>query len=277
MGLRINTNMPSLTAQRSAKLTNKDLVNTYQHLASGDRITQSSDDAAGLAISESLKGQIRGMRQVGRNSQDAISMVQVGEGGLVEIGNNLVRLRELAIQAASDNVGERERGFLDLEYQQLLSEMERVAQSTEFGSVKMLNGSGQSMDFQVGIHNEASIDRISFDAGQVNATTDSLGVAGLNIANKDDAQNSLAVVDTAVEKVAGYRAVFGSVASRLHSTVSQTEIATENLSAANSRIRDADYAEETSKLANLNVRSNASVAVMAAANISNQSALRLLS
>jgi flagellin len=276
MGLRINTNVTALRAQRDTKVSGRELSNTFEHLSSGERITKSADDAAGLAVSESLKGQIRGLGQAARNAQDAISLVQVGEGGLVEIGNNLTRLRELAIQAASDNVGERERGFLNLETQQLLAEMQRTAESTEFGSVRLLDGSGQNMEFQVGIHNNDFQDRIGFDAGRVNAQLDTLGVSGLAIDTKEAARASLDQVDNAVNMVAGFRAEFGAVQSRLQSTMNMQEISHENLSAANSRIRDADYGYETGKLTSANIRQQASTAVMAQANHTNDVALRLL-
>jgi len=162
MGLRISTNMPALNAQRNLKTSQDSISNSYAQLASGSRINKSADDAAGLAISENLKAQIRSSRQAHRNASDGISMVQVAEGGLNEIGNIIVRLRELGIQASSDTIGDRERGFINKEVDQLKTEMQRIADVTTWGSTKLLDGSTPQYDFQVGINNNENEDKISF-------------------------------------------------------------------------------------------------------------------
>jgi len=154
MGLRINTNVASLSAQRSLGITNRNLNDNLRKLSSGERVTRSGDDAAGLAISENLKSQIRGLRQAKRNANDAISLLQVAEGGMNEISNIIVRLRELSVQAASDTIGETERGYSDIEFQNLKEEVQRIAESTEFNGIKLLNGTGDQLEFQVGIKND---------------------------------------------------------------------------------------------------------------------------
>lgn len=276
MGLRIATNIPALNAHKNLYGLGNDQATTMARLSSGFRINKSSDDAAGLAISENLKAQIRGFKQANRNANDGISLVQVAEGGLSEVTNMLVRLRELAVQAASDTVGERERGFVDIEYQQLKQEIERIAQTTEFNGTPLLNGLGGQLDIQVGVNNNQFNDRITFNAEESDSTLMSMGLVEQSVATKLQAQNSLAVMDDAINFVNGMRAGFGALQNRLQ-TVSQTLMTSdENYSAANSRIRDTDVAEESSKLAKNNVLMQAATAILAQANQQNQLALKLL-
>lgn len=275
MGFRINTNVPSLSAQRSVGQTNRELEGSLQKLSSGTRINKASDDAAGLAISEKMKAEIRSARQADRNANDGISMVQVAEGGLNETQNILTRLRELAIQSASDTVGDTERGFTNMEYQNLVQELNRISQTTEFNGTKLLNGEGGKLDFQIGT--KAGEDHmISYDAGFVNATAGELGIEGLNVASKEDAQSSLAVMDKAIEKTSGQRAFLGALQNRLTSTSNNLQVSVENLSAANSRIRDVDYAEETAKQAKNSILQSAGTSVLAQANMSGQNAMKLI-
>jgi len=203
-------------------------------------------------------------------------MVQVAEGGLNETSNILVRMRELAIQAASDTVGDSERGMANLEYQQLKSEMERISQVTEFNGKKLLNGDADRYEFQVGTKGDEFENRIAFEAGQLNSGIESLGVGSLEIASKDGAQGSLEAVDTAIDRVSGQRAVLGSLQNRLVSTTNNLQTSVENMSAANSRIRDVDYAEETAKQARNQIISSAGTSVLAQANMSSQAALKLI-
>lgn len=276
MGLRIATNVPALNAHKHLYSVGNQQSTAMARLASGARINQASDDAAGLAISENMKAQIRGFRQANRNANDGISLVQIAEGGLNEISSMLTRLRELAIQAASDTIGENERQFTDLEYQQLKEEIERVALTTQFNGVPLLNGQGGIFDIQVGVQNDQFNDRISFDSSIANATLDNLGVADLTISDKFSAQESLAFVDEALMMVNGARAHLGSFQSRLQSTSSNLSIAEENLTAANSRIRDADIAAESSNLAKSSILMQAATAVLGQANTQPQLALKLL-
>ena len=234
------------------------------------------DDAAGLAISEGFKAQIRGMKQAERNSQDGISLVQVAEGGLTEISSICLRLRELAVQAASDTIGANERKFLNLEYDALLSEVDRISNSTEFNRVSLLNGSGGQIDVQVGTGNNPSIDRITFDASSTNVGTTALGLNLTNVLDKNSAQGALNFIDKAIQGVSAIRADFGAIQNRLQSTVNNAAISIENISAANSRIRDADIAEESAEFTKQNILSQAGTAVLSQANNSGAGALQLL-
>lgn len=276
MALRIATNVASLNAQKNLTGTQRGMHSSLAKLSSGYRINQAADDAAGLAISENLKGQIRGMKQANRNANDGVSLIQVAEGGLNEIGSIIVRLRELAVQAASDTIGDTERQFLDVEYQQLKSEIQRISESTTFNGRDLLNGTGGIVDVQVGIHNDAFKDRISFNSSAANSSLEALGLTAESVASKEQAQMSIDVADRAQVSVNSMRANFGALQNRLTSTISNLDIAHENLSAANSRVRDVDVAEETANLTRNNILMQAGVSVLGQANTSQQMALKLL-
>ena len=276
MGLRISTNVASLNAQKNLGVTQRAQNQSLARLSSGMRINQASDDAAGLAISENLRAQIRGLRQAQRNANDGISLVQVAEGGLNEVSNMTIRLRELAVQAASDTIGQTERSFLDVEYQQLKSEIQRIAEVTTFNGRDLLNGTGGILDIQVGTHNDVFKDRISFNASAANASLEALGMATESLASKESAQTSIEVVDRALISVNAIRANFGAMQNRLTSTSNNIGVSDENLSAANSRIRDADVAAESSELARNNILMQAGVSVLSQANAASQVALKLL-
>ncbi len=276
MGMRINTNVASIAAQRSLKNVGSQKMESTSKLSSGTRINKAADDAAGLAISEKLKAEIRSTQQAVRNANDGISFVQVAEGGLNETQSMLTRLRELAIQASSDTVGDQERQFSDLEYQQLKSEIERISKSTNYNGTHLLDGSGGTLDFQIGTGNDGGVDRISYKADNINSSSSSLGVDGLEVATKGGAQESLAVVDAAIMKVSGQRAELGALQNRLQSTTNNLEVSAENMSASNSRIRDLDYANETANNAKLSILEAAGTAVLAQANLSSQGALKLV-
>jgi flagellin len=276
MGFRINTNVASLQAQTSLTKVSRESQESLSKLSSGSRITKSADDAAGLAISEKMKAEIRSAQQANRNANDGISMVQVAEGGLNESSNILTRMRELAIQSSSDTVGDSERGMANLEYQQLKSEIDRISSVTEFNGKKLLNGEGDSYEFQIGTKGDEFEDRIALESKELDSGTESLGVGSLDIGSKTNAQESLSVVDSAIEKVSSKRAVLGSVQNRLISTTNNLQTFTENMSAANSRIRDVDYADETAKQARNSIISAANTTVLAQANMSSQAALKLI-
>lgn len=276
MGMRIATNIPALNVQRNLYGLNIDMGTTMARLSSGYRINKASDDAAGLAISENLKAQIRGFKQANRNANDGISLVQVAEGGLSEVTSMLTRLRELAVQSASDTIGDRERAYVDIEYQQLKEEIDRVAQTTQFNGTPLLNGQGGLLDIQIGVNNVEFQDRITYDAKSSNASVQAMNLLEQNVAGKIEARNSLSVLDDAINYVNGIRANLGAVQNRLQ-TVSQTlQTTDENFSAANSRIRDTDIAEESSRLARNNVLLQAATAVLGQANTQQQLALKLL-
>jgi flagellin len=276
MGFRINTNIASISAQRSLGVSNRESEGVLSKLSSGTRITKASDDAAGLAISEKMKANIRSMKQADRNANDGISMVQTAEGGLNEVSSILTRMRELAMQTSSDTVGDVERGMTNLEYQNLKLELERISQVTEFNGKKLLNGEGDKYDFQIGVNNDSFEDRISYNAGQANSRLENLGVAELDVGTKEGSQESLASLDSAIEKVSGQRAYLGAIQNRLTSTSNNLQTSTENLSAANSRIRDLDYADATAQKAKIDILNAAGTSVLAQANMNSQNALKLI-
>ena len=276
MGLRINTNVASINAQRNLQSSQAKQAETLSKMSSGERITKAADDAAGLAISENLKAQVRGLRQANRNANDGISMVQTAEGGLNEVSSMLVRLRELSVQASSDTIGEKERGFLDVEFQQLKSEIQRISEVTQYNGTKLLDGTGDKLDFQIGIHNSEFQDRIAYDAGKANASLDSLGINSEGVGGKESAQASLGVIDESINHVNSIRADLGALQNRLGSTINNLSVYEENLSASNSRIRDADIAKETAELAKQSIMNQAGVSVLAQANNQTATALKLL-
>lgn len=276
MGLRINTNVASLNAQRNLRLTRNALDSTLEKLSSGQRINRAGDDAAGLAISENLKAQIRGLKQAERNAQDGVSLVQIAEGGLQEISNIMIRLRELAVQAASDTIGPTERKFLNVEFEQLTSEIDRIASSTEFNRVPLLNGTGAVFDIQIGTRNDPISDRLTFDASSADVNVAALGLNLASVADKISAQNSLSAIDQAIISVSAIRADFGALQNRLQSTINNIAVSVENLSSANSRVRDTDIAAETAELTKNNILMNAGTSVLAQANQSTASALSLI-
>lgn len=276
MGIRISTNVSAINAQRTMQTSQRQIGKSMEQLSSGSRINKAADDAAGLAISENLKSQIRSLSQASRNSNDGISMVQTAEGGLNEISNILTRMRELGVQAASDTVGEVERGMLDKEVQQLKAESQRITQTTRFGTTKLLDGSGDKYDFQVGINNDPESDRISFNAGETDASVSALGIDGFDFSTKEGAQEALAMVDKAQTQVNGYRANLGALQNRLTSTVDNLGVQHENISAANSRIRDTDVAQASAETTRNQVLLQANTSVLSQANQLPNLALKLI-
>lgn len=276
MSMRVATNTSAINAMRTLSINNKNISKALEELASGSRINKAADDAAGLAISESFRGHIRSAVQAKRNANDGISMVQTAEGGLAEIGNMVIRLRELGIQAASDTVGADERSFINTEVQQLKNEMQRIAETTSWGTTKLLNGSTPQFDFQVGIFNDDFADRISFDSSNNVATLDALGLASLDFTEKIGAQTGLSDLDAAQVEVNRVRANLGAIQNRLNNTVSNLGSMEENLSAAKSRIRDTDVAQATADLTSAQVLMQANTATLAQANQKNSLALQLL-
>ena len=276
MGLRINTNPASLNAQRNLKGTRTSLNQSLARLSSGERINRAGDDAAGLAISENLKAQIRGLNQAERNAEDGISLVQIAEGALSEVSKILIRLRELGVQAASDTIGTTERKFLNVEFSQLLEEVDRITNSTEFNNVPLLNGTGTVFDIQIGTRNDPISDRLTFDASGVDANIAALGLNLASVADKISAQNSLSFIDQAIISVSGIRADFGALQNRLQSIINNISVSVENLAAANSRIRDTEIAAETAELTKNQILVSAGTSVVAQANASVKSALNLI-
>jgi flagellin len=306
MGLRIRTNIQSLTAQRNLLDSTNKTSQHMQRLASGYRINKAADDAAGLAIAESLKADLRSMAQARRNANDGVSLLQVAEGGLDEINNIMTRLRELSTQAASDTIGSRERQYLNLEFMQLKDEVDRIAISTEFNGTRLLVGNApmdpqimaehnySPLEIQVGkdyLSGPDSLDApnpvniIRFDFRGIVALTggeNGLGIGstqdpeGSKVDTKVSAQTSIATLDDAITKVSSYRAFLGSMQNRLISTDRNLAIGMENLSAAKSRIQDADFAYETAEYTQASILQQAGVSVLSQANQMPQVVLKLL-
>lgn len=276
MSMRVATNISAINAQRTLSKNDLKINNSYERLASGNRINKAADDAAGLAISESLHAQIRSASQAKRNTQDGISLIQTAEGGLNEIGNMIIRLRELGIQAASDTIGADERGFINAEVNQLKEEIQRISDTTKWGTTNLLDGNTPQFDFQVGIFNNDAADRITFDSTGNVATLDALGLAALDFSEKLGAQSGLEELDSAQTEVNRIRANLGAIQNRLVNTASNLGSMEENLSAAKSRISDTDVAAETAELTRNQILMQANTATLAQANQKNTLALQLL-
>lgn len=284
MAITVNTNVASMNAQRNLGRTQKSLMGNLGRLSTGLRINTAADDAAGLAISEKLKSQVRSLSQAERNANDGVSLLQTAEGAMNEASGILTRMRELAVQSANGTLGSTERGFLNDEVSALSSELDRIGSVTEFNGTKLLEGgtTGTSFSFQVGL-GATSNDSISAtikgvkaaDIGVVTGGSVS-SLAGIDISTATGAQNALAVIDQAITDVSSRRADLGSVQNRLNVTISNLGSARENLSAANSRIRDVDVASETADMTRNNILMQAGVSVLAQANQSPQVALALL-
>jgi len=277
MGLRIRTNVASQAVRKTLTKADRVAGDSYEKLASGKRITKSADDAAGLGIAKKMEAEVRGYRMAQRNASAGISLVQVAEGGLNEATNIMTRMRELSIQAASDTVGEKERGYLNLEYEQLLEEADRITKTTTFSGKELLTGQSENgtMDFHVGAYGGED-NKISFDADATDATVENLGISGTNIATKEDASDNLNKIDDAIDTVSGFRANFGAIQSRLQSTISNLDTMSVNTEAARSQIEDVDVAAETAKLASTNVMKQAGISTLSQANNLPNNALRLI-
>jgi flagellin len=305
MGLRIASNVQALTAQRNLNATTEANNASMEKLASGFRINKAADDSAGLAISEKLKADIRGINMARRNANDGVSLIQTAEGGLNEVGNILGRLRELAVQSSSDTIGDTERGFLNKEFSQLKNEITRIAKSTEYNGTLLIGGeldgadpdlaarsNGYPLEIQIGKNYFASVDSkdqaapvnvLRIDLQDINSTVGENGLnlgeapdEGAQVGNKEAAQSSIGMLDNAITKISGYRSTLGALQNRLNSAMSNLSVQAENANAANSRIRDTDFADESAKLTQTNILKQSGVAVLSQANQTPQLALRLL-
>jgi flagellin len=284
MAITVNTNVASLNAQRNLNHTQQRLTGNFARLSTGLRINSAADDAAGLGISEKLKSQVRSMSQAERNSQDGISLLQTAEGAMNEVSGVLTRMRELAVQSATDTMGATERGFLDQEFEALSAELDRIAEVTEFNGKQLLAGgtTGTTFNFQVGI-GATTNDRIgitingtkSADLGRVTGGAVS-SVAGIDLSTVTGARNALDVLDQAITDVSSRRADVGAVQNRLNVTIANLSSTRQNLSAANSRIRDVDVASESADLTRNNILMQAGTSILAQANQQPQIALSLI-
>jgi flagellin len=277
MGMRISTNVAAINAQRVMSGNTRELQKTMNQLSTGSRITKAGDDAAGLAISENLKSTIRSYGQASRNANDGISMISTAEQSMGEVSNILTRIRELGIQSASDTVGDQERGFIQKEVAAMKSEVQRIAETTSFGSRKLLDGTGGVYDIHVGTSSNERTDWIAYDSSITNVTAGALGVSDLDFTTKEGARAGLTALDTAQNTVNGSRAGLGAMQNRLTSAVDVIGTMTESMSAANSRIRDADIAQSTADMARSSVLLQGNVSILAQANQTPQMALKLMS
>lgn len=274
MGLRVNTNIASINAQRSVAGVTSRLQGNFQRLSTGLRISGAADDAAGLAISERLRAQIRSLGQASRNANDGISLVQVGEGALNEVSNILVRLRELGVQAANGASSSTDKDTLQEEFSSLVNEINRIGQSTEFNGIKLLDGSSSAVSFQVGINTTPGVDVLNISLTAALST--SLGLSTLDIGSAGNTSLAINAIDTAINSVSSLRGRFGALQNRLQSTIANLGVAYESLSAAESRIRDVDVAFETAELTRNSILQQASISILSQANAQPQAALSLL-
>lgn len=274
MGLRINTNLASLAAQRTMGRTQRDLERVAKQLATGDRFSDMTEGAGDFAIAEHLKAQIKGQRAAQMNAENAQSFVQIAEGGLNEQNNILIRMRELAVQSASDTFSDEDRGYINNEFQQLAQEVDRIAQTTRYGSNNLLAGGSKSYDFQVGTFGTPN-DVVRFES-DANTTASALGVDGSSVEDKSDARDMLETLDEALSKVASARSKFGAVQSRLDSVINNSQTQVENLSAAHSRIADTDLAAASSEFTKHQIMTQFQTAVLAQANNYPTFALKML-
>ena len=274
MGLRINTNIAAMTAQRALGAVSDRLATNYKRLATGLRITSAADDAAGLAISERLRAQVRSLDQARRNAMDGISLVQTAEGALNEVGNILLRLRELGVQAANGSVSSQDRRTLDEEFQQLVDEIDRIGRGTEWNGIRLLDGSASTVGFQIGSGTNDAFDRLSAQLSPVLAT--GLALDGIGVTNAGAANTAMSAIDNAIDSVSKVRGRFGAMQNRLESTIRNLANQAENLTAAESRIRDVDIARETAELAKNQLLQQAAISILAQANTQPQLVLRLL-
>ncbi|OFZ17865.1 MAG: hypothetical protein A2Z20_05810 [Bdellovibrionales bacterium RBG_16_40_8] len=274
MSLRINSNIASITAQRFLSKNQRQVEDSFKALASGTRLSTPKNDAAGFAISELLRAQVAGNEQSSKNAKTAVAFIQTAEGGLNEQNNILIRMRELAVNSASDSIGEKERGFVDEEFQLLIAEFDRIAKSTRFGSKTLLMGSGEEFSFQVGPYaGEENIIKFKLDS---DTRSSSVGIDGANIADQDDALDALENIDEAIMHVSGARARLGGVQSRFQFAIDNIDSQRQNVEEARSIIADVDVAEETSKLARAQVLQEAGLSVLTQANAYPRKLMRLI-
>jgi len=271
--MSIKTNISSLDAQKNLMGTENDLNNSLAKLSSGFRITKAQDDAAGLAIAVNLAAQIKSYNQSVRNANDALNVVQTADSALNEAQDILTRLRELASQSASSGVSNTERGYIQNEVDGLISEIDRIANATEFNGVALLN-TNAALTFQVGIRNVAANDQIVVTTSS--ATVANLGLSVLSLSTITSAQGALGIIDTAMQSISSTRATLGAQGNRMEKAIAAATSAAVAISAAESRIRDVDVAEETSNMSRSQVLLQAGVSVLAQANQLPQVALKLL-
>ena len=275
MALTVNTNIAAVKSMTNLNRANRSLAGSFERISSGLRITKAADDAAGLGVAESLDAQGISARQAMRNTNDGISVIQTAEGATNEVANIVKRMRELAVQSSSETLASTERAYVQNEYLSLESEVERIAQVTEFNGLALSDGTNSTLDVQVGIMNSAN-DRIAITLGDLRVTTLGIDSGSIDMSTAAGAQSAITTLDTALDTLNGYRSDYGATQNRLDSSLNNMETYSESLSAAESQIRDADFAYETAELAKNQVMQQAGISILAQANQLGQGALSLL-
>jgi flagellin len=275
MAMVVNSNLTSLTAQRHLNRTSRGLNATFGRISSGLRINSAKDDVAGLAMAENLASDAQSLRQAQRNTHDGISVIQTAEGATNEVGDILKRMRELAVQSSSETLHNNERAYIQDEFEQLTAEVDRIAHVTEFNGVALSNNTNAQLNVQVGIHNTTH-DRIGIELGDLRSATLKIDTGSVSMSNFTSARSALKTIDTALDSVNGYRSDYGAVENRLESALNNLETFEQNVTAAESRIRDADFAYETAQMSKYNIMQQAGVAILSQANGISQGALRLI-
>ena len=275
MALTVNTNIASMNALNNLNKTSRSLAGSFQRISSGLRISEAKDDAAGLGVAENLDASEMSARQAMRNTNDGLSLVQVAEGATAEVGNIIKRMRELAVQSASETLDDDERAYIQDEYLQLAEEVDRIASVTEFNGVTLVEGTNTQIGVQVGISDSAS-DQINLTMGDLRSTVVGIDTGSIDLSTATGATSALSTLDTALDTINSYRSDYGAMANRLDSALNNLETYTENIAAAQSQIRDADFAYETAEMSKLQIMQQAGLSVLSQANSLNQGVLALI-
>ncbi len=275
MSLFINHNLASQLAQRNLTNTNRNLRTSFERVSSGLRLNKAADDSAGFGVAENLEAQSRSATVAVRNTNDGVSVVQTAEGATSEVGSILMRMRELAVQSSSEVLATTERAYIQDEFAELTSEVERIANVTEFNGKKLTNNSNTSLAVQVGVNNSAN-DRISITLGDLTSSTLGVRTAAMSMNTIASARAAITSLDSALNTVNGYHSDYGAIQNRLGSALSNIEVYRENLVSAESQIRDADFAHETAELSKNQIMQQAGLSVLAQAKLTNQGVLSLL-
>jgi len=275
MALVINHNMSSITAQRNLSQTGRSLKSSFEKVSSGLRINKAADDAAGLGVAENLEAASRSAKVAMRNTNDGISVVQTAEGATSEVGNIVKRMRELAVQSSSETLATAERSYVQDEFAQLSAEVDRISQVTEFNGLKLTNGSDTSVSVQVGVNNSSN-DRISISMGDLRATALGVDTTTMSLNTSASARTAITALDTALNSINSIRSDYGAVQNRLGDSLVNMEVYNENLNAAESQIRDVDFASETAEMAKQQIMQQAGMSVLAQAGSAQQGILSLI-
>lgn len=275
MSITVNTNTAANTALNNLSHTSRMLSRSFERISSGLRISHAADDAAGLGVAENLKVAAASAKVAGRNVNDGISMIAVAEGASAEVGSILGRMRELAVQGASETLDDNERAYVQDEYLALSEEVDRIANVTSFNGMQLTDGTVSTLGVQVGINNTAN-DQVDITVGDLRANTLGVDSASIDMSTASGASTSLTAIDAALDTVSGYRSDYGAVQNRLESSLNNLETFAENTKAAESQIRDADFGYETAEMSKAQILQQAGVAILGQAKNINQGAIQLL-